>query len=152
MRKTLVLVGILGVLMLAVNALAQEELASMSFTLNSYLTYNRPSPAFLDSINLNNQVREQMASNKMSDGVINMATCWTDVPRRVSEVSEDSNVVAGSTIGFAEGIFLGIARGISGIFDAATYPVSPSDKPLIKPVYTAKDPEQDNLKFDLFSW
>lgn len=153
MNKMLMLVGILGIFMLVTNVYAQEELASMSFTLNNYLTYNRPLPTFVDSINMTNRVQERIiASNKLSDGVVNMATCWTDIPRKVTEVSEKSNVVAGSTVGFAEGLIIGIARGISGIMDAATYPVAPDDKPMIKPVYTAKEPNRDNLKFDLLKW
>lgn len=155
MKKTLVLVGILGILMLVANAYAQEEMAPMSFTLNSYLAQNRPSSAFLDSINsvnMSRQVQDRMAPNKMSDGVINIATCWTDIPRRVTEVSKESNVVAGSTVGFAEGVVLGVARGISGIVDAATYPVDPDDKPMVKPMYTAKDPNENNAKIDLLKW
>jgi len=88
---------------------------------------------------------------KMGAGVTNMATSWADVPAKITEVSERDNIFLGVTLGFGEGIVSGIARGVSGAADTATFGVPPYDKPLMKPEYKVDNPNQ-GFKVDIMKW
>ncbi len=88
---------------------------------------------------------------KMGTGVINTVTSWVDLPRKVTEVSAEKNVLMGATFGLSEGIATGLARGISGVYDVATFGVSPYNKPAMKPEYKVDKPNE-GLKIKIFKW
>ncbi|MDD2751944.1 MAG: exosortase system-associated protein, TIGR04073 family [Candidatus Omnitrophica bacterium] len=112
---------------------------------------NRPA-AFLNQINAEADTYTDSPIDKMSDGVLNTTTAWTDIPRQVSKVSQEENLFAGMVVGFGEGLFNGMARGASGVIDMATCGVPPYDQPLMKPEYKVKKPQQDGFKVNLLKW
>lgn len=135
---------------LSVSAWAQEELMPL-FSL--YKTYaNDPQLRFVEFINAQ-PVPQEYLSQKWGDGVINVMTCWTDIPRKIVEVSEERSALAGYTMGFGEGIVSGVARGAAGAIDSGTAILPPYDeKPLMKAEYKVQDPDKDGLKITLLSW
>lgn len=149
MNKVLFLVMVL-VLCVSLNVLAQEGL--MPLPISNTPVFREPSAAFLDSVNFDSEGRGEVFSNKLGNGVINLATCWTDVPRRMNEVSEERSVLEGYTIGFGEGILLGILRGAAGTYDTATCVLPPYDEPLMQPKYSVNQPSKDGLKITLLNW
>lgn len=73
--------------------------------------------------------------NKLGRGTINTATCWAEVPARVFKVSNKYDPLTGLTLGTVEGVFSGIFRGLTGIFDAVTFLIPPYNKPVMQPEY-----------------
>ena len=91
-------------------------------------------------------------ANKMGEGLINVATSWTDVPRQIDEVSKESNILVGYTVGFGKGLILGIVRSISGTIEATASTLPPYDQPLLKPEYKVDNPDKEGYKIPLFKW
>jgi len=79
--------------------------------------------------------------NKLSRGVINMATFWLEAPTEVAKVSKEQDPAAGATIGLVNGIITSAVRGLTAIYDTATFPLPSYSKPVMKPEYawTAAD-------------
>ncbi len=110
---------------------------------------------FLKAINGNPVKEDSMANTpaeKLGDGVLNTVTSWTDIPRDVADVSEQDNVFWGITYGLGQGIASGFTRGVAGVVDVATFPVSPYDEPSVKPEYKVDKPQQDGYKVALLRW
>lgn len=97
------------------------------------------------SIDGNNISYENSPVNKLGRGLINTATCWAEVPASVAKVSEQSDPFIGTTLGAVEGVFTGILRGITGLFEAVTFVIPPYNKPIMEPEYALKSAD-DNLK------
>ncbi|MDD5595468.1 MAG: exosortase system-associated protein, TIGR04073 family [Candidatus Omnitrophica bacterium] len=108
--------------------------------------------AFLNGINAEADTYTDTPLDKMSDGVLNTTTAWTDIPRQVSRVSQEENIFSGMIVGFSEGLFTGLARGASGVIDIATCSVPPYNEPLMKPEYKVKKPQQEGFKINLLKW
>ena len=149
MIKKLFITAIL-VFCLSISVWAQEEIMPL---FSIYKTYaNDPQIRFVEFINAQ-PVPEEYLSEKWGDGVINVVTCWTDVPRKISKVSQEQSALAGCTLGFGEGIISGVVRGAAGAIDSGTAIFPPYDeKPLMKAEYKVADPNRDGLKVNLLSW
>ena len=91
-------------------------------------------------------------AEKFGDGVINTVTAWTDIPRDVAGVSEQDNVFWGITYGLGQGLASGFTRGVNGVVDVATCPVSPYNEPTVKPEYKVDNPQQEGYKIALLKW
>lgn len=163
MKKIILLICIL-VSALALNAYSEPvKEVNLSFSpLISFGTYNIItlnadkeatifSSSFLDTVNSNKEADSAPWADKMGTGVINSTTFWADVPRNISQVSEDDNLLAGLTWGFGKGLVSGIARGVSGAVDIATFSLPPYDKPLMEAEYKVENPN-DGFKVDLLKW
>lgn len=73
--------------------------------------------------------------NKLGRGLINIVTCWAEIPGQAYKVAEEKDPLTGSTLGVVEGFCSAGLRGLSGIFDVATFLIPPYNKPLMKPEY-----------------
>lgn len=85
--------------------------------------------------------------NKLGRGVVNTATCWAEIPAEIFAVSKDSDPVAGCTLGLAKGIFTGLLRGLTGIYDAVTFLIPPYNKPLMEPEYALQSVDQKQKEY-----
>ncbi|MDD4899365.1 MAG: exosortase system-associated protein, TIGR04073 family [Candidatus Omnitrophica bacterium] len=163
MKKLLVLLcAALFIFPVAISTYAQVEESAISASPLMQLRQHQVNPlaldkdirptTFLDGVNAEADTYTDTPIDKMSDGVLNTTTAWTDIPKRVSTVSQESNIVAGVVVGFSEGLVNGMARGASGVIDIATCGVPPYDEPLMKPEYKVKKPQQDGFKINLLKW
>jgi len=75
------------------------------------------------------------ALNKLERGTVNMATFWMELPAGVAKVSSESNPVLGVTVGAVNGVFTSAIRGLTAVFDVATFMVPSYSKPVMKPEY-----------------
>ncbi len=89
---------------------------------------------------------------KGSDGLINVTTFWTEVPKEVYETTADSNILNGITLGLGRGLVYGFGRGAAGIVDTTTCVIPPYDDPIVEPEYKVKKPNQEGFKITLFAW
>jgi putative exosortase-associated protein (TIGR04073 family) len=85
--------------------------------------------------------------NKLGRGVVNTATCWAEIPAEIFAVSKDSDPVLGCTLGLAQGIFAGLLRGLTGIYDTLTFFAPPYDKPLMEPEYALQSVDQKQKEY-----
>ncbi|MFA6129873.1 MAG: exosortase system-associated protein, TIGR04073 family [Candidatus Omnitrophota bacterium] len=76
--------------------------------------------------------------NKLERGVINMATCWMELPAEVARVSNEQDPAAGASIGVVNGTITSVIRGLAGIYDTVTFPIPSYTKPAMKPEYAWK--------------
>ena len=109
---------------------------------------------FLKSINAEKPVDQAYLNTpfvKASDGVLNTVTAWVEIPSKVVKTSDEYSILAGLTVGFGEGLVLGFARGVSGVYDISTATVSPYGKPLMRPNYQVDNP-QTGWKIALLRW
>ena len=90
---------------------------------------------------------------KTGDGLINVATFWTDVPRQmIRTTEEEDSMLIGYTWGFGKGVLAGFTRGAAGVVDTATLgTLPPEDKPLMKPAYKVDNPNEE-FKIKLVRW
>lgn len=73
--------------------------------------------------------------NKLERGVINLVTFWMEIPAEVAKVSKEQDPAAGFTVGVVNGTIISAVRGVSGVYDTATFPVASYSKPAVKPEY-----------------
>ncbi|MBU0548254.1 MAG: exosortase system-associated protein, TIGR04073 family [Candidatus Omnitrophica bacterium] len=76
--------------------------------------------------------------NKLERGIINLATFWMELPAEVAKVSKEQDPAAGVTVGVVNGVITSAIRGLTAIYDTATFPVSSYTKPVMKPEYAWK--------------
>lgn len=76
--------------------------------------------------------------NKLERGVINMATFWMEMPAEVAKVSHEQNPVSGLTVGVVNGTITSAIRGLTAIYDTATFVLPSYSKPIMKPEYAWK--------------
>ncbi|MDD5561485.1 MAG: exosortase system-associated protein, TIGR04073 family [Candidatus Omnitrophica bacterium] len=97
---------------------------------------NYPSPPMVidrDQIPYSNS-----AINKLERGVMNMATCWAELPAEVAKVSIEQDPAVGATIGVVNGVITSAIRGLAGIYDTVTFPIPSYTKPAMKPEYALR--------------
>jgi putative exosortase-associated protein (TIGR04073 family) len=77
------------------------------------------------------------AFTKLGRGLVNTATGWLEVPKKVYDTSKDENVLVGITVGTAKGVGWGIARTAVGIYEIVTFPfpIPEGYEPIIEPEY-----------------
>ena len=76
--------------------------------------------------------------NKLERGVINMATFWLELPAEVAKVSDEQDPAAGATVGVVNGVITSAIRGVTAIYDTATFALPSYTKPVMKPEYAWK--------------
>ena len=107
---------------------------------------------FLRNINTKPKIREDSyMPGTLGYGMVNLTTSWLDVPKDILQVTQEKDVVVGSTYGFGKGIVEGLVRGASGAVEVATLGLLPQDKPLFEPEYKIANPEE-GLKINLLEW
>lgn len=89
--------------------------------------------------------REQSDASKMMHklgrGVVNVLTCWVEVPRNIASEWEKMDPVSGFFVGGIEGLGWGFARFASGVYEVFTFPLPIPEgyKPLIEPEFVVTD-------------
>ncbi|MDO8661884.1 MAG: exosortase system-associated protein, TIGR04073 family [Candidatus Omnitrophota bacterium] len=111
-----------------------------------------PTPSFLERLNADNNIYENCPISKAGDGALNAALAWVDIPKGISEETEDSNLFLGLTIGLGKGLIVGVKREAAGIIDLATCGFPPYDKPLMTPDYKVNQPDKNGFKVKVWSW
>ena len=77
--------------------------------------------------------------NKAARGAKNVLFGWTELPKRVVDVTRDSrNPIWGIFAGGFQGALKAMARTASGVMDIATAPVSPEHGPMMQPDITVE--------------
>ncbi|MCM8795030.1 MAG: exosortase system-associated protein, TIGR04073 family [Candidatus Omnitrophica bacterium] len=69
------------------------------------------------------EAAEDNPIRKLTRGLTNIVTGWTEVPIQVARVTETDGSVAGSTIGLVKGFFFGIGRTGVGLLETVTFPL-----------------------------
>ena len=129
---------------------AQEQTMPLHITNSTALANERS--AFLENVNFDQNGKGNIPTNKLGNGVLNIITSWTDVPQRMEMVSHEKGTLQGATLGFGEGLFLGISRATVGSIELATFLLPPYDQSAMNPKYAVKNPNSDGWKIQLFSW
>ena len=77
------------------------------------------------------------AFTKLTRGGINIVTGWVEVPKRISETSQESGTAAGFTWGLLRGLGHGFIRTAAGFYEFFTFPfpAPPGYAPVIQPEY-----------------
>ena len=77
------------------------------------------------------------AFTKLTRGGINIVTGWVEIPKRISETSQESGTAAGFTWGLLRGIGHGFIRTAAGFYELFTFPfpAPPGYVPVIQPEY-----------------
>jgi len=81
--------------------------------------------------------------NKLSRGLLNGATFWTEIPAEVCKVSKEKDALQGGTIGFVQGTVTSVVRLGTAIFDTVTFFIPPYDKPVMRPEYAFQRADQE---------
>lgn len=152
MKKMPLSMMIIGLVFFAAYAFAQSP-AEMGMTSVTKLG------TFLQDINSNIGQRNVTIKEdeypsfeeKYSNGLMNIASSWIEIPDNVIETAAEQNIIVASTIGLGKGILSGIGRLAAGTYDLTTIPISPDKKPLLEAKYKVKNPEE-GLKFDILEW
>lgn len=116
---------------------------------NNYI--NAPLAGDLGNINLDESAYANSPAEKAGKGAINTATAWTDIPKQITQVTDQSNMFIGLTVGFTKGLATGLARTVAGVYQIATGPIPPYDKPLVKPEYKSVDSKKE-LQIKVLNW
>jgi len=79
--------------------------------------------------------------HKLGRGVVNVLTCWVEIPRHVAKEWEITDPLTGTVMGTVEGFGWGFARFATGVFDFFTFPLPvPADyQPLMLPEFVITD-------------
>lgn len=77
------------------------------------------------------------AFTKLTRGGINIVTGWVEIPKRVSETSQESGTAAGFTWGLLRGVGHAFIRTAAGFYELFTFPfpAPPDYAPVIQPEY-----------------
>lgn len=117
------------------------------FFLAFTLLYAQDTMMTTATLNTDEMQFENTPLNKLGRGVINTASCWTEIIGQSAKVSKEKNLFLGLTIGVTEGVITGLVRGLTGILDITTFLFPPYNQPLVEPEYNLKSA---NDKLDNF--
>jgi len=108
---------------------------------------------FLDEVNSADDIYyNDSPLTKGSDGVINAAASWGEVPQEIYDTTVSSNILNGLTFGFARGLIYSFGRGAAGLMDFSTCAFPPYDEPIVEPQHKVENPQRDGFKITLFRW
>jgi len=65
--------------------------------------------------------KSMTAGEKLTDGISETATGWTEIPKEMSETTEEENIVEGMTIGVVKGAAEAVTKTTEGVVKAATF-------------------------------
>lgn len=146
MKKALIIISLFTFLLNDMGNLRAQGIGEVGIATDSLA-----SDRFLKTVNSGQPVLDYDWTEKGSIGIINSVTFWTDLPKEIGATAEADNLLAGLTFGLGRGLIVSAARGMSGVYDMATFGIPPYNKPAMKPAYTVKKPE-NGLKIKLLEW
>jgi len=108
-------------------------IVAVGLVLSSALLNAAPVRAELPETN----TRAELSMRKLGRGLANLVTAVFEIPRKTTQIAEESGWMAGSTIGLAQGVWLGCLRAVTGAFEIITFPLEiPKDYgPLLEPEF-----------------
>jgi len=74
------------------------------------------------------------ANDKFTRGVVNISTCYLEVPMTVYKTSKEENPITGVLFGIPAGIARGAVRLVVGVIELGTFPFQPYE-PMLEPEY-----------------
>lgn len=79
--------------------------------------------------------------HKLGRGVVNVFTCWVEVPRHIAHEWERTDPVTGIFLGTATGVGWGAARLATGLYETVTFPmpVPANYEPMLLPEFVVSD-------------
>lgn len=79
--------------------------------------------------------------HKLGRGIVNVLTCWVEIPRQISQDWQETDPVTGLVTGTVKGVGWGFARLASGVYETVTFPlpVPPDYQPLLLPEFVVTD-------------
>lgn len=82
---------------------------------------------------------------KFGRGVVNVLTCWTEIPRNVAIEYQRTDPASGLFLGVGKGLGYGYTRFMGGMFDIITFPfpVPTGFAPVTYPEYPVHDHTRD---------
>jgi putative exosortase-associated protein (TIGR04073 family) len=86
-----------------------------------------------EGINVETINYENSPLGKIGRGLINLATCWVEIPASMCRVSKKNDPAVGISLGTAEGVCNTLLRGATGVYDTVTFVVPEYDKPVMQP-------------------
>lgn len=69
------------------------------------------------------RITEGSMSRKFRRGVVNVVTCWAEVPRNVAIETNRTDPASGFFIGGVKGVVFGFGRFATGLYEVFTFPV-----------------------------
>ncbi|GEM_PF-4354303 len=77
------------------------------------------------------------AFTKFFRGGVNLITGWVEIPKRVTETSQQSGMAVGLTWGLLRGLGYGCIRTAAGLYELVTFPVAapPGYRPVMEPPF-----------------
>jgi putative exosortase-associated protein (TIGR04073 family) len=64
---------------------------------------------------------------------MNAAFGWTEIPKRIVDITKESNPIKGVLLGSFQGACRAFARTASGVSELVTFPIGRYDKPHVLP-------------------
>jgi len=80
-----------------------------------------------------NQEYRKQIGKKVERGVGNALFGWTELPKRIVDITKESNPIWGLIAGTYQGTLKGVARTASGLVDVATCGIKADEKSFVKP-------------------
>ena len=79
--------------------------------------------------------------SKLGRGLANVATCPLELIRMPELIGRKDGMVAGTTVGIVKGLWQGLVRGVTGVFEVATFyaEIPKGYAPLVKPEFVWAD-------------
>jgi putative exosortase-associated protein (TIGR04073 family) len=79
--------------------------------------------------------------HKLGRGVVNVFTCWVEVPRNIAIEWEKTDPATGFVMGFVKGFGWGFARFATGVYETFTclLPVPENYEPMLEPEFVVTD-------------
>jgi len=135
---------------------SEPNLAPQFADTNAYhMRYMEPNRAqgvtLIDMLNSQNSYKAEPQPDKVSGGLVNAATSWTDIPREVARTTREENIIIGATFGLGKGVAYSFVRGTGGAVDVAIFGMPPYDKPLLQPEYRS-EAGNDGFKIKFLEW
>jgi putative exosortase-associated protein (TIGR04073 family) len=108
------------------------------FLLVALLASALPAAAFADTQSAN-------FLTKLMRGAINTITGWVEIPKNISQVSNEEGAGAGWTRGLLRGLGYGFVRTAAGVYEVVTFPFpAPVDyEPLMQPEFVFESNSSD---------
>jgi putative exosortase-associated protein (TIGR04073 family) len=87
------------------------------------------------------QSQTSQMMHKLGRGVVNVLTCWVEVPRNVAIEWERTDPATGVVLGIVKGFGWGFARLATGVYEVFTFPfpVPANYEPMIEPEFVITD-------------
>lgn len=78
---------------------------------------------------------EPNPATKIGRGMVNMATCWIEVPKQICLTSSEYDPLIGLTFGVIKGAVYTVLRGAAGVYDTATFVLPKYNNILMEPEF-----------------